>query len=240
MNERPTGYLTPQAETALRQVSTATLTVQLLKRGFRTTFLDSVTPIRPDLRLLGYAYTLRYVPMREDLTLGGVDNTTNVQRIAIEDVGPGDVLVIDARGDTGAGTLGNILAERIAVRGAAGIVTDGAVRDWPAFRDIDIPTYTRAAHAAVSWVRHHPVDRNVPIGCAGVLVMPGDVIVGDEEGVVVIPQAIAEEVALASLEQEELEAWVLERIRGGASIRGTYPPDEATLSEYRASREPRT
>lgn len=237
MSERPTGYLSAAAEAALRQVSTATLTTQLLKRGFRNTFLAGLVPVRPDLRLVGYAFTLRYIPMREDLDLSGdFDNWTNQQRIAVETVGPGDVLVIDARNETVSGTLGNILATRVMVRGAAGIVSDGAFRDWPAFQAIDLPTYARAAHATASSARHHPADLNVPIGCAGVAVMPGDVVVGDAEGVVAIPRAVAEEVALAALEQERLEEFILAKVAAGASIRGVYPPDERTRAEYEAWR----
>lgn len=238
MSERPTGYLSSAVEEALRQVSTATLTSQLLKRGFRNTFLGGLMALRPDLRLVGYAFTLRYAPMREDLDLQvDFDNLTNVQRLAVEAVGPGDVLVIDARNDEGSGTLGNILATRIKVRGGAGIVTDGGLRDVSGFREIDLPTYTRISHGATSSTRHHPVDMNVPIGCAGVLVMPGDVIAGDADGVVAIPRAVAEEVALAALEQERLEAFVLRKVQGGASIRGVYPPDEQTRAEYEAQRK---
>lgn len=232
MIDRPTGYLSAEAEDALRRVSTATLTSQMLKRGFRTTFMAGVAPVRPDLRMVGYAFTLRYVPMREDLDLGPIDNRTSVQRIAIESVGAGDVLVIDARGDVEAGVLGDILATRMRVRGAAGLVTDGALRDVPAFRELEWPAYCRAAHASQSAARHHPADLNVPVGCGGVLVMPGDVVVGDAEGVVVLPRAIAEEVALAALEQEEIEAFVLKKIQSGASIHGVYPPDEATRAEF--------
>jgi regulator of RNase E activity RraA len=237
MTDRPHGYLTDSALAALQTASTATLTTQLLRRGFRNTFLAGLTPLRPDLRLVGYAYTLRYVPMREDLTIDKpVDNRTNPQRLAVEDVGAGDVLVIDARGDAGAATLGNILAERMMKRGAAGIVTDGAFRDWPEFRTMDIPSYAKAPHAAVSHLRHHAADRNVPIGCAGVLVMPGDVVVGDAEGVAVIPAHVAEEVALAAAEQEALEAFLLEKVRAGASILTAYPPDAATREEFERSR----
>lgn len=233
LNERPTGYLSSAAEAALRQVSTATLTMQLLKRGFRNTFLTGVVPVRPDLRLVGYAFTLRYVPMREDLDLSSdFDNTTNLQRIAVESVGPGDVLVIDARGDLQAATIGNILATRMMVRGAAGIVTDGAFRDWPAFRDIDLPTYARAAHATASPARHHPAEINGAIGCAGVTILPGDTIVGDAEGIVALPRAVAEVVALDALEQERLETFILSRVAGGSSILGVYPPDERTRAEY--------
>lgn len=233
MSERPTGYLSAAAEAALRQVSTATLTMQLLKRGFRNTFLTGVVPVRPELRLVGYAFTLRFIPMREDLDLSSdFDNTTNLQRIAVESVGPGDVLVIDARGDLGAATLGNILATRMMVRGAAGIVTDGAFRDWPAFCDIDLPAYARAAHATASSARHHPAEINGPIGCAGVAILPGDTIVGDAEGIVALPRAVAEAVALDALEQERLETFILSRVAGGASIRGVYPPDERTRADY--------
>lgn len=230
--DRPTGYLSAAAHEALRHASTATITTQLLKRGFRNTFLAGLTAIRPEMRMVGYAFTLRYVPMREDLDLIEIDNTTSAQRLAVEAVGPGDVLIIDARNDVGAATLGNILAERIMMRGAAGIVSDGAMRDTSAFRDIGLPTYARATHQTQSTARHHPADMNVPIGCAGVLVMPGDVVVGDADGVVVIPAAVAEEVALGALEQERREEFVLQKIRAGSSILGVYPPDASTLAEY--------
>lgn len=236
MTDRPTGSLSAAAEDALRRVSTATLTSQMLKRGYRTTFMAGVAPVRPDLRMVGYAFTLRYVPMREDLDLGPTDNTTSIQRIAVESVGPGDVLVIDARGDVEAGVLGDILTTRMQVRGAVGLVTDGALRDVPAFREMEFPAYCRTAHASQSGARHHPADLNVPVGCGGVLVMPGDVIVGNAEGIVVLPSAVAEEVALAALEQEEIEAFVLDKIRAGASIHGVYPPDEATRTEFAKQR----
>jgi regulator of RNase E activity RraA len=186
--------------------------------------------------MAGYAFTLRYVPMREDLVDTLYDNTTNVQRVAVETVGPGDVLVIDARGDVRAATLGNILATRLKARGAAGLVTDGALRDTPGFKQIDLPAYIRAAHATTSFAVHHPLEMNTPIGCAGVLIMPGDVVVGDGEGVVAIPAAVAEEVAHEAYEQERLEEFVQAKIAGGASILGVYPPDAATKAEYEAWR----
>lgn len=223
--------LSEEAKNRLKQVSTATLTSQLLNRGFRNTFIPNLTPLRPDLRLVGYAFTLRYVPAREDFGVD-YDNDTNVQRLAVEAVGPEDVLVIDARGDTRAASLGHILATRLWKRGAAGLVTDGGLRDTPAFRNLDLPTYTRAPHATTSSVIHHPVDMNVPIGCGGVLVMPGDVIVGDAEGVVVIPSAVAEEVAADAYEQEILEAFILQKIKAGSSIKGVYPPNEETYREF--------
>ncbi len=231
------GYLSDRAKEALHEVSTATLTSQLLKRGFRNTFLGGLAALRPDIRMVGYAFTLRYAPMREDLDLEvDYDNLKNVQRIAVEAVGPDDVLVIDARNEIHSASLGNILATRIHMRGGTGIVTDGALRDANAFRDVDISTYTRAVHATTSSTKHHPVDMNVPIGCAGVLIMPGDVLVGDADGVVALPRQVAEEVALAAVEQERLEAFVLGKIKEGASIIGVYPPDEKTRGEYESQR----
>ena len=233
--------LTPEALAKLRQISTATLTSQLLKRGFRNTFIAGLRPTRPDLRMAGYAFTLRYVPVREDVGVQGVspDNEKNVQRQAVESVGPGDVLVIDARGELGAAVLGDILATRIARRGAAGIVTDGSFRDSPGFAAIDLPAYHRAPNAALSWLAHHAADMNVPIGCGGVLVLPGDVVAGDAEGVVVIPAQVAEEVAHDGAEQELVEEFALEHVRAGEAIGSLYPLAEERRAEFevwRASR----
>jgi regulator of RNase E activity RraA len=216
----------------LRTVSTATLTSQLGKRGFRQTFLTGLYPLHPDLRMVGYAFTLRYVPARPDQVDFHYDNTKNIQRIAVESVNQDDVLVIDARGDVRAATLGNILATRLKARGAAGLVTDGALRDTPNFKSIELPAYIKAPNATTSFEVHHPIDINVPIGCAGVLVMPGDIMVGDGEGVVVIPSQVAEEVANDAYEQERLEEFIQAKIAAGASILGVYPPNEQTKAEY--------
>lgn len=231
--ERPV-TLTPEAFEKLHQVSTATLTSQLDKHGFRYTFLQGLYPLRPDLRMVGYAFTLRYVPTREDLVDELYDNTKNVQRLAVESVEADDILVMDARGDIGAATLGNILATRLRARGARGLVTDGALRDTPGYRQLDFPAYVKGAHAATSFKVHHPLEMNVPIGCAGVLIMPGDVIVGDGEGVVAIPSAVAESVAHATFEQERLEEFIQEKIAAGASILGVYPPNDETKAEFEA------
>jgi regulator of RNase E activity RraA len=230
----------PDTLATLKRTSTATITSQLLLRGLRNTFIPGLTPLRPDLRMAGYAYTLRYVPSREDIGIEvHYDNETNVQRIAIESVGPEQVLVIDARGETRSASLGHILATRMMQRGAGGLVTDGALRDSYMFTQLDMPAYMAGAHATTSSVMHHPVDVNVPIGCGGVLVMPGDVVVGDAEGVVVIPAMLADEVALAALEQEEYEAFVLARVRAGASIKGLYPGTEQSRAEFEAWRASR-
>lgn len=233
--------LRPETLALAQHVSTATLSSQLQKHGLLHCFMHGVMPLRPDLRLVGQAFTLRYIPMREDLErTGEFDNRTNQQRVAVESVGPGDVLVIDARGDTRAATLGNILATRVMRRGAAGIVTDGAFRDTPAIGAMDFPTYARGQSPNVSNQVHHPQDINVPIGCGGVAVVPGDLIVGDAEGVMVVPRGLADEVVQAAHEQEQREEFILGRIEGGSSILGVYPPDEDTLRAYEAWRQART
>ncbi|MEX1018084.1 MAG: ribonuclease activity regulator RraA [Litorilinea sp.] len=231
--------ISTEAFEKLRSVSTATITSQLMKRGFRNTFLTGVAPLRPDLRLVGYAFTLRYVPAREDMVDTLYDNRTNIQRVAVEAVNKDDVVVIDARGDVRAATLGNILATRLQARGAAGIVTDGALRDTPGFKEMGFPAYIRAPHATTSFLIHHPVDINVPIGCAGVLIVPGDIIVGDGEGVAAIPSAVAEEVAHASYDQERMEEFIQQKVAGGASILGVYPPNDETKAEFEAWRKER-
>ena len=223
--------LSQQALEALRQVSTATLTVQLAKRGVANTFLAGLRPTRPELRMVGYAHTLRYVALREDIRdarKGGED----AQKLAVETVSPGDVLVIEARGEAGAGTIGDILAARVLARGGAGIVTDGGVRDSPGVAELDIPTYLKAPNAASLWLRHVPLDVDAPITCAGTLVMPGDVVVGDAEGVVILPAVFAEEIAHDAVEQEQREAWALERVLDGESIRGVYPIADQRRAEY--------
>ena len=225
--------LSPEAFQKLQQVSTASLTTQLLKRGFRNTFIAGLTPLRPDLRMVGYAFTLRYIPAREDFDMGvDYDNSRNVQRLAVEAIEAGQVLVIDARSDTRAASFGHIIATRIQQRGAAGFVTDGGLRDTPAFKSLDLPTYIRAPHATTSSSIHHPVDMNLPIGCGGVAVIPGDVVAGDAEGVVIIPAQVAEAVAHDTFEQDLLETFLQQKVANGASIRGVYPPNEATRAEY--------
>jgi regulator of RNase E activity RraA len=236
-------YPTLEPETAelLRQVSTATLATQLFKRGFRTRFMTGVSPLRPELKLVGVARTLRYIPMREDLDQMAVFQHPEMpQRKAVEMVGSGEVLVIDARGDRSAGTIGNILATRVMARGGAGIVSDGPFRDMEGIRELDLPTYCAGAHANTNLTAHHPVDTDLPIGCGGVLVMPGDVLVGDGDGVIVIPRHLAGEVAADAAEQEIAEVFVLEQIRGGRSIVGVYPMNDETAGEYRRWRAART
>jgi 2-keto-4-pentenoate hydratase/2-oxohepta-3-ene-1,7-dioic acid hydratase in catechol pathway/regulator of RNase E activity RraA len=225
--------LSEEARAALRSVSTATLSVQLNRRGISNPFLEGLRPSRPDLRLLGYAYTLRYVPLREDVR-DAETAELNAQKRAIESIGPDEVLVIDARREPGAGTIGDILAARALARGATGIVTDGGLRDSGTIGLLDIPTYYQVAHPSVLGRRHFPLEANVPIACGGALVIPGDVIVGDADGVLVVPAALAEQVARDALAQESREAWALERVRAGESVRGIYPLSDARRDEFEA------
>ncbi len=229
---------------ALAQVSTATLTSVLLKFGIRTPFMRRVRPLVRGTRLVGKAYTLRYIPMREDLDgdalEGRFDNLTNAQRVGIEHIGHGDVLVIDAREEIHAGTIGNILVTRMKVRGGAGIVTDGSFRDAEGIAAVGLPAYSAGTHAATNVTLHHPVDIQRPIACGGVSVFPGDAIVGDDDGVIVIPRHLASEVGQRAIEQERRERFILNLVRDGASIIGTYPPDASTLAAFEASRSKNT
>ena len=224
---------------ALGSVSTATLTVQLAKRGVANTFLTGLRPTRGDLHMVGYAHTLRYVALREDVR-DARKGAEDAQKLAIETVSPGDVLIMEARGEAGAGTIGDILGARVLARGGAGIVTDGGVRDSPGVAELAIPTYFQGPNAASLWLKHIPLEIDVPITCAGTLVIPGDVVVGDAEGVVVLPAALAEEIAEAALAQEDREAWALERVQAGESIRGVYPIADERRADYerwRATRD---
>ena len=212
--------------------STATLTSVLRQHGITRTFMHGVAPLRPNMKMAGPAFTLRYIPMREDLDPGTVDNLKDVQRVGIEQINEGEVFVIDARGDTHAGTMGSILATRLHCRGAAGIVTDGAYRDSPVIAELGMAAYAAAMNAHTNKTIHHPSEIQVPIACGDVAVYPGDIIVGDEEGVVVVPAHLAEQVAQTAAEMEEKEVFITEKIQAGASIVGVYPPDEKTLAEY--------
>ncbi|MFH5821269.1 ribonuclease activity regulator RraA [Georgenia sp. AZ-5] len=234
MSTEPTPTPSPAVLAALEQVSTATITTQLMARGLRNAFLQGLTyanPARP--RLVGRAFTLRCIPAREDLDVLSVfQDYDHPQRKAVESVGPGDVLVIDARGRTRAASLGHILATRVKVRGAAGIVTDGALRDMAGIERLDLPVFSAGAAPTTNLALHHVVDMQLPIACAEVAVYPGDIMVGDRDGVVCVPAHLAEEVAHEALEQERLEEFVLARVEAGNPLRGTYPPDEATLRAY--------
>ncbi|NUP04259.1 MAG: hypothetical protein HOW59_40660, partial [Nonomuraea sp.] len=208
---------------------------QLRARGIDHHFIEGVRPARPDLRMVGVARTLRYLPLREDV-FAEIGGGMNAQKRTVEEIQPGEVLVISARGEHGAGTLGDILAMRALRRGAAGVVTDGGLRDSPSFASLDLPSYYGTAHAAVLGRRHVPMDSQLPVDCGGVLVRPGDVLVGDAEGVVVIPPALVAEVARDAARQEDEERFILERVSEGASIDGLYPLKGAWREAYEQQR----
>jgi len=222
----------------LRTASTATLSSALARRGLRAVCMFGPKPLRTGMRCAGEAYTLRMLPTREDLGEPSfLANPDYPQRHAIEAIGPGQVLVVDARGDLRAGILGDIFTLRIARRGAVGLVTDGAVRDATGVAETGIAVFAAGAHPLQHTAIHIAADEQLPIQCGGVLVMPGDIIAGDDDGVVVIPRAIAAAVAADAAEQERLEGFVLRAIDGGSSIIGVYPPSDATRAAYEASKQ---
>ncbi len=227
---------------ALNTISTATLTYQLQMRGIRSTFMSGLKPLHPDKRMVGRARTLRYVALREDLQRQfGVG--LNAQKRIVESIEPGDVLVIEARGVPDAATIGDIFATRLFALGGVGIVTDGALRDTPAIAAIDRPVYHLSSHGATLGRQHMPFSTDDPITCAGVFVVPGDVIVGDGEGAVVIPVALVEEVVRDSLVQEEKETFALERVAAGESTVDLFPLAKERLPDFdawKAAREKQT
>jgi regulator of RNase E activity RraA len=227
--------LSARTKERLGKVSTATLCTALFKRGFRNVYIQGISRLtQPSTgNLVGQAFTMRSIPAREDLDqLSAFDDPNHPQRKAIESVPPGYVLVLDCRQEKRVASGGQILTTRLKVRGAAGLVSDGPVRDSGEIAKMDFPVYCAGGSAPLNLLCHHAIDLNVPIGCGGVAVYPGDVIVGDDEGVVVIPQHLADEVAEQCEEQEKMEAFILERVQGGAKLAGTYPPNEETKAAY--------
>ena len=221
----------------LMQVSTATLTTVLFKHGLRNTFLQGPRPLGAAQRLVGPAYTLRYIPAREDLDpLTVFEDRRHPQRVAIEECPAGHVLVIDSRGDALAASAGNLLVTRLMKRGGAGIVTDGGFRDTPEIAAMDFPAYHQRPSAPTNLIRHHAADLQLPIGCGGVAVFPGDIIVADADGCVLIPQGIVDAVTEASIEQERLEAWIVKQVEAGHALPGLYPANAENKARYEADK----
>lgn len=232
--------LDPATREKLKTVSTATLCTALFKRGLRNQFIQDVHPLNPKgAPMVGEAFTLRYIPAREDLNpISVFQDRTHPQRKAVEDCPPGAVFVIDSRKDPRAASAGSILVTRLMVRGVAGIVTDGGFRDSPEIAGLAIPAYHCRPSAPTNLTVHQAIDINVPIGCGDAPVFPGDVVVGDGEGVVVIPAAIAGEIANEAVEMTAFEDFVTEEVRKGRSILGLYPPtDEAARTDFAAWRK---
>ena len=236
----PAPLLDKRLEEGLRSVAVATLSAQLRARGLPHMSIDGVRPTLTDRTMVGVAHTLRYLPLREDL-FTKYGNGMNAQKRAIEELRPGHVLVMDARRDTSAGTLGDILALRAQTRGAAGVVTDGGLRDSAAVTELGLPVYHGGEHPSVLGRRHVPWDSGVPIACGGALVQPGDLIVGDADGVVVVPPELAEGLIADCQEQELRERFITEQVRAGHSVDGLYPlgPDwREPFEQWRRSNAP--
>jgi regulator of RNase E activity RraA len=225
--------LDPKVIQILSQVTTATLTTILLKKGLRNVWLRGTRPIRPDQpRLVGRAFTLRFVPAREDLATPESWSSPISTRAAIEDMPAGCIAVVDAMGVTDAGIFGDILVARMAKRGVTALVTDGVLRDVAGVLGTNLPVWCSGAAAPPSVAGITFVAWQQPIGCGGVAVFPGDVIVADDDGAVLIPANLLEEMLVLAPEQERLEAWIMRQVEGGASLPGLYPPNAQNKARY--------
>ncbi|PWS36429.1 ribonuclease activity regulator RraA [Falsiroseomonas bella] len=235
--------LSDSTRAKLRRISTATIATALFKRGFRTQMIQGVLPLHPagGESMVGEAYTVRYIPAREDLnTLEVFRDPAHPQRKAIEECPPGAVLVFDSRKDARAASAGAILVGRLKARGVAGVVTDGGFRDSAEIAALGIPAYHSRPSAPTNLTLNHAIDLNVPIGCGDAPVFPGDVLVGDADGVIVIPAHLAEEIAAEGTEMTAYEDFVAEKVAEGRSIRGLYPAtDPRSLEEFKAWRAER-
>jgi len=226
--------LSPETREKLMHVSTATLTTALFKQGLRNQFIQDVHPVAPKPRnMVGQAYTMRYIPAREDLNpITVFQDPSHPQRVGVEQCPPGYVMVIDSRKDPRAASAGSILVTRMMKRGVAGVVTDGGFRDAPEIGELDIPCYHNRPSAPTNLTLHQAIELDCPIGCGDVAVFPGDVIVGDREGVAVIPLHMADAIAHEATEMTAFEDFVTERVNDGATVVGLYP---ATTEETRTA-----
>lgn len=222
----------------LANISSGTLTTQLFKRGFRQPVLVGLQSLqRPSKPFAGRAFTMRFIPAREDIdtvaTVTTEPSPTNLQWVGVEEVQSGDVLVIDSRGNSSAASMGDILVNRMHKRGARAVITDGAFRDGLEIGEMEIPAWCAGVTATSRLSFHHVADLQVPIGCAGVAVYPGDVVHGDGNSVTIIPADIAEEVARDCEVQDDIERYVAARVDTGDALWGVFPPDNATRAAYR-------
>jgi len=221
----------------LSRITTATLTTVLLKQGLRRVWMRGTAPLRPDQpRRVGRAFTLRFVPAREDLATPASWSSPKSTRTAIEAMPAGCIAVVDAMGVADAGIFGDILCQRMQVRGVAGLVTDGVVRDIAGVLETGLPVWCAGAAAPPSVAGLTFVNWQQPVGCGGVAVLPDDVIVADGDGAVVIPGAMFDAVVDAAVEQENLEAWIIGEVQAGASLPGLYPPNAENKARYEAVR----
>lgn len=232
----PAPALSPALRAKLERVPVAALSGQLRKRGLNDVTIDGVHALTPGSRFVGTARTLRFVPHREDL-FASHGGGQNAQKRAFDAVEEGEVIVIEGRGETGSGTLGDILTIRAHARGAAAIVTDGGVRDAEAVAAVGIPVFTAGPHPAVLGRRHVPWETDVAVGCGGTTVEPGDILVGDGDGVIVIPPALAEEVVDAALAQEEEDAWIAGQVASGHPLEGLFPMNAHWRARFESERQ---
>ncbi|MFJ6416972.1 fumarylacetoacetate hydrolase family protein [Paeniglutamicibacter sp. NPDC091659] len=223
--------LTDEVKAKLLSVATATISGALRKRGLNNVSVDGLQATKGMTKVIGTARTLRYVPNREDLfkSHGG---GYNAQKRVIDSVGPGEILVMEARGEKGSGTLGDILAMRTQVRGAEAIITDGGVRDLDAVAALDIPTFHNGAHPAVLGRKHVPWDTDVTIGCGGATIQPGDIVIADADGILVIPPHLAAEIADEVVESEREDTFVFKNVANGAEIKGLFPMNAGWKAKY--------
>ena len=227
--------LTPEAKSVLEQVTTATLTTILLKKGLRNVWIRGAMPIREgQQRLVGEAFTFRFVPAREDLATPASWGSPISTRAAIEDMPEGSIAVIDAMGVVDAGVFGDILCARMAKRGVAAMITDGVVRDLGGVLDTGLPVWSRGAAAPPSVAGLTFVGWQETVGCGGVAVIPGDVIVADRDGAVLIPQGLLDEVVAEAPAQEKMEGWIIDEVGRGAILPGLYPMNAETKERYEA------
>ena len=226
--------LTDDLRERLGRVGVATLSVALRRRGYHDVVIEGVHALRPDDRIVGRARTLRFIPFRPDL-FASHGGGFNAQKRAFDAVEPGEVLVVDARGERRTGTVGDVLALRAKVRGAAGVVTDGGVRDAAMVAEIGLPVFSQGPHPAVLGRRHVPWETDVTVACGGAAVQPGDVIVGDGDGVIVIPPPLLDEVLAEAETQEREDAWVAEQVARGESVDGLFPMDAEWRARYEAA-----
>ncbi len=226
--------LSDKTREMLKGVSVATISTALYKRGLRNQFIQGVTPVGDAGTMVGEAFTLRYIPAREDLNeLSVFRDPKHPQRDAVERCPPGSVMVIDSRKDARAASAGGILATRLMVRGCAGLVTDGGFRDSYEMAEMDMPIYHSRPSSPTNLTHHQALDINVPIGCGDAPVWPGDVVLGDAEGVIIIPAELADEIAEEAVEMTAFEDFVTEEVQKGRSIIGLYPAThDQTLTDF--------
>lgn len=224
--------MNPDTRKKLMGVSTATLCTALFKRGLRGQFIQDVRPLNPGLpNMVGPAYTLRCIPAREDLNdISVFKDRAHPQRKAVEECPEGAVLVIDSRKDARAASAGGILVARLMVRGVAGVVTDGGFRDSPDIAKYAFPAYHQRPSAPTNLTLHQAIAINEPIGCGDAPVFPGDIVVGDAEGVIVIPANIADAIADEAVEMTVFEDYVQDKVMAGRSVLGLYPPTDADVA----------